>query len=83
MDEKLYGYIRVSSAGQNEARQLEAMAEIGIPEDNIYIDKSIHILLKCYTKINIYIVYFIYILYNQYIKLNEIPLWFARQLRNY
>lgn len=39
MDEKLYGYIRVSSAGQNEARQLEAMAEIGIPEDNIYIDK--------------------------------------------
>ena len=39
MDEKLYGYIRVSSAGQNEARQLEAMAEIGIPEENIYIDK--------------------------------------------
>lgn len=35
-----YGYCRVSSAGQNEDRQLVAMAEMNIPEKNIYIDKQ-------------------------------------------
>ena len=36
---KVYGYIRVSGADQNEDRQLIAMAALGIPQENIYIDK--------------------------------------------
>ena len=36
----VYGYIRVSSKDQNEDRQLIAQRELGIPEDNIYIDKQ-------------------------------------------
>jgi len=35
-----YGYIRVSSTDQNEDRQLDAMHEIGISENNIYMDKQ-------------------------------------------
>ena len=35
-----YGYIRVSSKEQNEDRQLIAMREQNIPENNIYIDKQ-------------------------------------------
>ena len=35
-----YGYIRVSSRDQNEARQLLAMREMHIPEKNIYTDKQ-------------------------------------------
>ena len=35
----IYGYARVSSADQNEARQLIALKEAGVPEDNIYVDK--------------------------------------------
>lgn len=41
-DEKIqvaYGYARVSSAGQNEDRQVIALREVGVPEKNIYIDK--------------------------------------------
>lgn len=34
-----YGYARVSSAGQNEDRQLIALKEMGVPEKNIYVDK--------------------------------------------
>ena len=34
-----YGYVRVSSADQNEARQLLAMQEHSITEDRIYMDK--------------------------------------------
>lgn len=34
-----YGYIRVSSTDQNEDRQLLAMQGLGIPEDNLYMDK--------------------------------------------
>jgi len=37
---KIYGYIRVSSADQNEDRQLAAMNELGIPPENIIIDKQ-------------------------------------------
>ena len=37
---KIYGYVRVSSRDQNEDRQLLALREIGVPEDNIYIDKQ-------------------------------------------
>ena len=35
-----YGYIRVSSRDQNEARQLIAMHEFGIPDRRIYLDKQ-------------------------------------------
>jgi len=37
---KVYGYIRVSSRDQNEARQKIAMLELSIPEKNIYMDKQ-------------------------------------------
>ncbi len=35
-----YGYIRVSSADQNEDRQLLAMREAKVPEDRIFLDKQ-------------------------------------------
>jgi len=35
-----YGYVRVSSRDQNEARQLAAMATFGIPPDSIFMDKQ-------------------------------------------
>lgn len=38
--QKVYGYIRVSSKDQNESRQIEAMKELGIPEERIFIDKQ-------------------------------------------
>jgi len=34
-----YGYIRVSTADQNEDRQLDAMRAFGIPDSQIFIDK--------------------------------------------
>ena len=34
---KTYGYVRVSSRDQNEARQLVAMKEFGVPDDNIFM----------------------------------------------
>ena len=37
---KTYGYIRVSSADQNEIRQLIAMRERNVPKQNIYLDKQ-------------------------------------------
>lgn len=37
---KVYGYIRVSSREQNEDRQLIAMREAGVPEENIFLDKQ-------------------------------------------
>lgn len=40
MSTKKFGYIRVSSKDQNEARQLEAMKEIGIEEREIFMDKQ-------------------------------------------
>lgn len=36
---EVYGYVRVSSADQNEERQLAAMRRKRVPEKNIYIDK--------------------------------------------
>jgi hypothetical protein len=35
-----YAYCRVSSADQNENRQLDAMAELNIPPSNIFVDKQ-------------------------------------------
>lgn len=37
---KLYSYIRVSTKDQNEDRQLLAMAELHVPQKNIFIDKQ-------------------------------------------
>ena len=39
MDGNTYGYVRVSTQEQNEARQLTAMREFGVSEDNIIIEK--------------------------------------------
>ena len=36
----IYGYIRVSSADQNEDRQFIALRELNIPVEHIYIDKQ-------------------------------------------
>jgi len=36
---KTYGYIRVSSADQNEDRQLDAMGALDIPSAHIFMDK--------------------------------------------
>ena len=40
MANKMYGYVRVSTKDQNEARQLIAMQEFGIPDSNVYVDKQ-------------------------------------------
>jgi DNA invertase Pin-like site-specific DNA recombinase len=37
---KSYGYIRVSSADQNEDRQLDAMQELRVAPENIFMDKQ-------------------------------------------
>jgi DNA invertase Pin-like site-specific DNA recombinase len=37
---KEYGYIRVSSREQNEDRQLIALREVSVPEQNIFMDKQ-------------------------------------------
>ena len=39
-DINIYGYMRVSSKEQNEDRQKIALTEMGVPENNIYIDKQ-------------------------------------------
>ena len=36
----IYGYIRVSSHDQNEERQLVALHQLGILDENIYMDKQ-------------------------------------------
>ena len=40
MNNKVYGYVRVSTKEQNEGRQLEEMRKLGIPEERIFIDKQ-------------------------------------------
>ena len=40
MDNRTYGYARVSSREQNEDRQLEALIKFGVQEQNIIIDKA-------------------------------------------
>lgn len=37
---KVYGYVRVSTREQNEDRQMIAMNEKQVPEENIYMDKQ-------------------------------------------
>ncbi len=37
---RIYGYVRVSSIDQNEERQLIAMAQAGLEQNHIYMDKQ-------------------------------------------
>ena len=39
MTNNTYGYVRVSTQEQNEARQLNAMREFGVEEENIVVEK--------------------------------------------
>ena len=39
MENRIYGYVRVSSTDQNEDRQLMALKKVNVPEKNIYMDK--------------------------------------------
>ena len=36
----VYGYVRVSTKEQNEDRQLVALKKLGVPQDNIFLDKQ-------------------------------------------
>ena len=40
MEQKKYGYVRVSTKDQNEDRQIKSMIEYGISEERIFIDKQ-------------------------------------------
>lgn len=40
IEQKIYGYIRVSTREQNEDRQVIVLREVGVPERNVYIDKQ-------------------------------------------
>ena len=40
MKNNVYGYVRVSTRDQNEARQMIAMREFGVDERNIFIEKQ-------------------------------------------
>ena len=40
MNRKFYGYVRVSSREQNADRQLIALQEFGVPNENLYVDKQ-------------------------------------------
>ena len=40
MENNTFGYARVSSRDQNEERQVLALLEMGVPEQNIYVDKQ-------------------------------------------
>ena len=40
MEATVYGYIRVSTREQNEARQINAMREFGVPWENMVIEKQ-------------------------------------------
>ena len=37
---KVYGYIRVSTREQNEDRQRIALRQVGVPEENMFLDKQ-------------------------------------------
>ena len=39
MESSIYGYVRVSTQDQNEARQLAAMREFGVREESIIVEK--------------------------------------------
>lgn len=37
---RMYGYVRVSTREQNEARQLVALRDFGVPQSNVFMDKQ-------------------------------------------
>ncbi|MBQ3821589.1 MAG: recombinase family protein, partial [Thermoguttaceae bacterium] len=37
---RIYGYARVSTARQNEDRQLQALKGAGVPSENVFVDKQ-------------------------------------------
>lgn len=39
MDNRIYGYARVSTREQNEDRQIETLRNFGVPSENIIVDK--------------------------------------------
>ncbi len=39
MENKKYGYVRVSSSDQNEDRQIIALKNINVPDENVFMDK--------------------------------------------
>ncbi len=39
-NQKVYGYVRVSSKDQNENSQLKSMCDFGIPKEGIFSDKQ-------------------------------------------
>lgn len=39
MDNRIYGYARVSTREQNEDRQIESLKNFGVPSENIIVDK--------------------------------------------
>ena len=41
MENKIYGYVRVSSTDQNEDRQMIALNKVNVPAKNIYMDISV------------------------------------------
>ena len=36
----IYGYVRVSGRDQNEDRQLIALREVGVADENVFLDKQ-------------------------------------------
>ncbi len=40
MEQKIYGYVRVSTKDQNEERQIQSMVSYGILQDRIFVDKQ-------------------------------------------
>lgn len=40
MKNNVYGYVRVSTKEQNEARQVNTMQEFGVAEQNVFIEKQ-------------------------------------------
>lgn len=40
MTQNIYGYVRVSTTDQREDRQLIAMAQVGVTQDRLYVDKQ-------------------------------------------
>ena len=40
MEQKIFGYMRVSTREQNEERQRISLLEHGVPKDRIYMDKQ-------------------------------------------
>ena len=46
MDNRTFGYARVSSREQHEDRQIEALTNYGVNRDNIIVDKCISAKIK-------------------------------------